>query len=197
MLKRSFLVLALTLWAACSWAQSGDHVEIFGGYSYARYDFTGGALYASGGLSRGWNASLNIKFKPRVGFESDLAGYYQHFGSNSGVCFRFGSSCGSSAYTIMFGPQFSIPLAKFTPYFHVLLGLAHGVTNGTFSNSNFQNNNSFAMAWGGGLDYHLTRHFALRGQTDFLQTHFKSIDNQAPFRYNNNAILSGGLVLRF
>lgn len=138
---------------------------------------------------------MNLKFKPSVGFVSDFAGYYKHLSASNGFCFLGVSSCGSSAYTFMFGPQFSFPLTKVTPYVHVLLGAAHAVQTGTFSE--FTSNNSIAVAFGGGLDYHLTRHFALRGQADFLGTHFTSTDDQDPFRQNVNARISGGLVVKF
>jgi hypothetical protein len=60
------------------------------------------------------------------------------------------------------------------------------------------------MAFGGGLDIGLTRHFAIRAaQVDFIRTNFNSLDalssglatstsnNQNSFRY------SGGVVWRF
>jgi len=51
--------------AVSGWAQSADRVEIFGGYSYAMNDFTGGTLYNSQtSLNRGWNVSANFRLNP-------------------------------------------------------------------------------------------------------------------------------------
>jgi hypothetical protein len=64
--------------------------------------------------------------------------------------------------------------------------------------------NAFAMAFGGGIDIGLSRHFAIRAaQVDFIRTNFNSVDaltsglssgldnHQNSFRY------SGGVVWRF
>jgi hypothetical protein len=52
------------------------------------------------------------------------------------------------------------------------------------------------MALGGGVDYGITHHLGVRGQADYLQTHFTNNDNQVPFD-NNHLRISGGLVVRF
>jgi opacity protein-like surface antigen len=96
----------------------------------------------------------------------------------------------------MFGPQFSFPLPKITPFAHGLFGIAHAIQNGTEPVDPFRGNNSIAVALGGGLDYHLTRHLAVRGQGDYLLTRFTYSDNQLHFT-NNNLRISTGLVVRF
>jgi hypothetical protein len=141
--------------------KSSDRAELFGGYSYAARDFSSGTI-GNGGLKRGWNASLNLKFSRVLGFVSDFGGHYNHQNSG-GVCAGGVASCSSSAYTAM-GPQVSLPLPKITPFAHALFGIAHAIQNGTTPVNPFQGNNSFVAALGGGLDYHLTRHFALRGR---------------------------------
>ena len=191
MLRRWTLISAIIFCAVSSWAQ--DHIEVFGGYSFAARDFSGGTIPAST-LHRGWNASLNLNFYPRLGFVSDVAGYYNHQGA--GTCNGGLTSCSSNVHTVMFGPQFSFPLPKFTPFVHALLGIAHASQNGTEPADPFQGNNSFITALGGGLDYHLTRHFALRAQGDYLLTHFTYSDNQLHFN-NNNGRISAGLVVHF
>ncbi|HEY2471286.1 MAG TPA: hypothetical protein VGI45_26065 [Terracidiphilus sp.] len=57
-------------------------------------------------------------------------------------------------------------------------------------------NDSFLMAFGGGVDYRLPHHFGVRGQADYLRTRFTSGDDQVPFQ-NNNVRLSAGVVFRF
>jgi hypothetical protein len=185
MVRRWLLILAGMLWCASCWAQSTDRVEVFGGYSYIARDISSGAI-GTGGLKLGWNASLSLKFNRLLGFALDFGGHYksQTLSGNSNV------------YTAMFGPQFSFPLPKITPFAHALVGIAHASQNGTHPDNPFQGNNSFVTALGGGLDYHLARHFALRGQADYLLTRFTYSDNQLQFN-NNNARISAGLLVRF
>ena len=185
MVRLWLLILSGMLWCASCWAQSADRAEVFGGYSSIARDISSGSI-GSGGLKLGWNASLNLKFNRLLGLESDFGGYYK----NQNVR---GSS---NVYTAMFGPQFSFPLPKITPFVHVLVGIAHASQNGTHPGNPFQGNNSFVTALGGGLDYHLTRNFALRGQADYLLTRFTYSDNQLQFN-NNNARISAGIVIRF
>jgi hypothetical protein len=193
MLRCWLVVLAVMLSCANGWAQSGDRVEVFGGYSYAARDFSSGTI-GNGGLKLGWNASLNLKYSRLLGFVSDFGGHYNHQNS-AGVCAGGMTSCSSSGYTAMFGPQVSFPLPKITPFSHALFGIAHAIQNGTSPVDPFQGNNAFVAALGGGLDYHHTRHFALRGQGDYLLTRFTYSDNQLHFN-NNNVRISAGLVVR-
>jgi hypothetical protein len=76
----------------------------------------------------------------------------------------------------------------------IIGGLSQGLTSA----------NAFAMAFGGGIDIPVSRHFAIRAaQVDFVRTQFSSLDalstglssstngGQNSFRY------SGGVVFRF
>lgn len=192
--KHWLLTFAVVFGSVGAWAQSSDHVEVFGGYSFAAKDFSGGTLPASS-LNRGWNAAVNLKANRLFGFVADIAGYYNSL-NTPGSCGGTLTSCSSSAYTVMFGPQFSLPLPKFTPFAHALVGVAHANQNGTIPGQPFEGNNSVAAAFGGGVDYHLTRHWALRGEADYLLTRFTYSDNQLHFS-NNNARISAGVVVRF
>ncbi|HLW82838.1 MAG TPA: outer membrane beta-barrel protein [Candidatus Acidoferrales bacterium] len=190
---RSALILMLLLSPARCWAQSANRVEIYGGYSFVNNDFTGGTLYNNQtSLNRGWNASVNLKLNRLSQFVADFGGSYLPLSSDH--CGFGVNSCSSSAYTLMFGPQISFQ-SKLTPFAHVLIGvaLAHQ-SSGTIRS--LVSNHSFVEAFGGGVDYGITRHFGLRAQVDFLQTHFTNGDNQVPFD-NGHFRISGGLVIRF
>jgi len=87
-----------------------------------------------------------------------------------GYCKVTGLPSGTSAHAInyLFGPRVTYRSAgSFTPFAHVLFGGQHfGVSGGGTANS-------FAMALGGGADYRLTEHVALRLiEVDYLYTHF-------------------------
>jgi opacity protein-like surface antigen len=194
MRRRWTSVLALMFLAVGAWAQSANRVEIFGGYSSAENDFTGASLYNSVRLNRGWNASVNFKLNRISQFVADFGGYYLHQNQRSGVCNSGLTSCSSDAHTVMFGPQFSLGLHKFTPFAQALLGTALASQNGI--PPGIQQNHSFILALGGGVDYGFAHHFALRVQADYLRTNFTSGDNQVSFG-NNNSRISAGLAVRF
>jgi hypothetical protein len=187
---RVAFVLALSLLTARIWAQSAERVEIYGGYSYASNEFTGGTLTNNGSLTRGWNVSANVKLNRFSQFVADYGGYYLPL--SSGFCIGV-SSCSSNVHTLMFGPQLSFR-SKVTPFVHALFGVALASQTDPFHN--LASNHSFVMALGGGVDYGITRHFGIRGQADYLQTHFTNNDNQDPF-HNSHVRISGGLVVRF
>jgi|SRR5215469_264457 len=194
---RFMLGLALVFVNVCGWAQSADRIEVFGGYSFASSDFTGGILYnTTANLKRGWNASANFRLNSFAQLVADFGGYYLPLSQAQGFCNFHVSSCSSSVHTLMFGPQLSVAtkLTKLTPFFHGLFGAAFASQNGTFSA--FQSNHSLILAAGGGIDYGLTRLLGVRGQIDYLHTNFSNGDNQVPF-HNERIRISGGLVIRF
>ena len=182
-----FAVLAVLLLPSLVSAQSSSRLEIFGGYSYLNNDYT---LVSHHGLN-GWNASVNFKPRPWLGLVADFSGFYppsQNFGCPS--CNRTGK-----AYTFLFGPQVSLPLHGFTPFAHFLIG--DGRASEHLAEP-LKSNNSFSFAAGGGLDCALSRHFALRGQLDWLHTGIVTTDDQAPTKQrSNSARISTGIVLRF
>ena len=75
---------------------------------------------------------------------------------------------GTAAINYLFGPRVTYRShGSLTPFAHVLFGGQHfGVSGGGTANS-------FAMALGGGADYRMTEHLALRLiEVDYLYTHF-------------------------
>ena len=173
---------------------AGSEIEtratIFGGYSYLRN--------ASNGFG-GWEGQGTFNLTRNLGVTADLSGA-------SLTPFSFsvlGVSAGTSQhlYNYLFVPTVA----------HALFGEAHsslavgvnlpvvgGISTGLTSA------NSFAMAFGGGVDIGLTRHLAIRAvQVDYIRTQFNTIDalaaglssnldnRQNSFRY------STGIVFRF
>lgn len=185
--------LALLLLSANCCGQSARRAEIYGGYSFAVNDFTGGMLYNSDTtLSRGWDVSLNLRLNHISQLVADFGGYYLP----GQFCDSGATSCSSIVNTLMFGPQLSFrpPRSKFTPFVHPLFGVA--LASQTGLPPSLVSNHSLIMALGGGVDRRLTRRFGLRGQADYLRTRFTNGDDQVPFQ-NNNLRLSAGLIVRF
>jgi len=151
-------------------AQNYPKAEVFGGYQYVRLNPGGTNCQGVGGAAAG---NLNDWF----GVVGDF-----------GYCKVTGLPSGTSVHAVnyLFGPRVTYRSAgSFTPFAHVLFGGQHfGGTGGGTANS-------FAMALGGGADYKLTEHVALRLiQVEYLYTHFGGV------RENNARIESGiGLPL--
>ena len=113
-------------------------------------------------------------------------------------------------YNFLFGPTLTGYFGKSSVFGHALFGAAHSSLSAGVNfpivggiSAPLDGANAFAMAFGGGLDIGLSRHFAIRAaQVDFIRTNFNSLDsltglisstsnNQNSFRY------SGGVIWRF
>jgi hypothetical protein len=121
-----------------------DKVELFGGYSYMRFDSS-----PSTNLN-GWELSGQYKVANWLGGVADFGGTY---------------GSGASVHTFLFGPQVSWP-KRISPFAHVLLGGAH------FSSSGLADT-SFSAAIGAGIDSKLAHGISWRViQGDYLTTRF-------------------------
>ncbi len=191
------LLILLLLWTAHAFPQSTPaHVELFGGYTYINPDFT---LVSPNGVN-GWNVSANIKAPHGLGVVADFSGFYSSYTyRQDGQDITFSGQ----AYTFLFGPQYSIQRGRFVPFARFLLGAVH-VTPQSYpggSSNFFRSNNGLSLATGGGLDYYLTHHLALRGQIDWLYTGLTPLGGGDPgvnyIKNRNVARISTGIVFRF
>jgi hypothetical protein len=184
-----FLLIIAVLWASPCWSQtSTPSVQVFGGYSYAQKGF----LYYGGGAN-GWNAAVDINSRKAnwIGFTADFGGYYQNPYPGGHL----------NTWTFLFGPRIFHSVvgdSKVTIFGHALFGGAHnrdtigGGGNTTISAT------SFSWAGGGGVDYRIANHFAMRGAADALYTRFSAGDNQLqPQIADWHARLSVGVVINF
>jgi len=138
------LSFGLFLFALPSRAQS---VDASIGYSYFR-------LGGSGGINQN-GVSGSVAYNPNrwLGIVGDFGGYH---GSAGGVSLN--------TYTYLFGPRVSLRgPSKFTPFAQFLLGGSR-LTAGSGGGSS----NQFAYSFGGGVDYGLLPHLALRPQLDYV-----------------------------
>lgn len=195
MRKTGFVVIALLLFAGLASAQIPTSGNVFFGYSY---ESVSSSAVDVANLSRanlnGWEASLEGKVFPWVGFVADLSG---HYGSPSYQVELGGEASTISVtgheFTALFGPRVSAPIGKFRPFAEALFGAAHITTT---ANTPLQSDiaqpsdTSFAVALGGGLDYRIIKPVAWRFQGDYVETRFFGTTQ-------NNVRLSTGIVLRF
>ena len=195
MRKIGFILFALLLFAGPASAQVPTSGNVFFGYSYE--NVSSSALdFANTTRSNlnGWEASVEGKGFPWVGFVGDVAGHY----GTQGYQFDLGGvltpvNVNAHEITAMFGPRVSASVGKFRPFAEALFGVGHITTTQSASvPDNFvqPSETSFAWALGGGLDYKIIRPIAWRFQGDYLETRYFSTTQ-------NNVRLSTGIVVRF
>jgi outer membrane protein OmpA-like peptidoglycan-associated protein len=165
-------------------------VDLFVGYSYIRFRTDAGTKEAfnTHGLTGALAGNVNRWFSLVADF-----GAYRIKDLPPAVT--------GSAYTYLFGPQFSRRGERWTPFIHALFGAARLAdiqastipTGSAFFNRSFSQN-SFATALGGGLDANINKHVGIRiFQFEYLLTKFTDGgDNK-----QNNLRASAGLVLHF
>jgi outer membrane immunogenic protein len=188
MRKCVYVVLVIMVLALAVPAKAQDDapkVEAFVGYSllHVRVEPGNGTTY--GFNFNGGSGQLAYNFTHMFSFVGDFGGYECN-------CTSHGVTVDTNAYTYLFGPRVSFRPsgARFVPFGQVLFGgarLANGIVSGT-------SENAFALAVGGGVDFNVTRHIAIRPvQLEYLMTKFNdgNNDRQNNFRY------SAGFVFQF
>jgi hypothetical protein len=175
---------SLVLCAAAN-AQVPTSGNVFFGYSYYSTDLSS----LDRANTNGWEASLEGKVVPFLGFVADFDSHYGSQNFQGAVC---GLTCSPTSFNasvtehnFLFGPRVSFSVGKFRPFAEALFGAAHvNVNNGVGSDT------SFATGLGGGLDYKIIRPVAWRFQGDYVQTRFFGTTQ-------NNVRISTGIVFRF
>jgi len=177
--------------------------ELFVGYSYLRAVPT----YADGNRLvwlNGGSTSLAYNFNRHLGLVADFGAY-----TNSEVRFT-GAYTGTvdvdnsntAVLSYLFGPRLSFRNHKqLTPFVQALFGGVHAnqvaLKNCTTNCIVLPKDDSFAMTAGGGLDFRIHRHFALRLiQAEYLMTRFTSYTTGVTGTQNDMR-LSSGIVFRF
>ena len=211
----ALLCLSMLSFAQQETSQVSTRGTVFGGYSllHANNDFSsigsGSGFNFGGNNLNGWEGQGTFNFTRHFGVTADFSGNSQQLAGFSVLGFSAGTQ--QHMYNMLFGPTVTGYFGKSSVFGHALFGAAHaslsaGVSApivGGFS-APLDSANAFAMAFGGGVDIGLSRHFAIRAaQIDFIRTNFNSLDavtsglapstsnNQNSFRY------SGGVVWRF
>jgi outer membrane immunogenic protein len=179
MMRKLFILFGFALLAASvAQAQETRGMEISGQYQYVRvYPGQGAPSSSCQGAGGTFAANLNRW----AGLVADVGG-----------CKVTGLPTGFSAHDInyLFGPRFAYHnYGRVTPYVQVLFGGERATVSATGVGS--ASSNAFAMTFGGGADFKLTRHLAFRAvQFEYLYTHFSGVKQ-------NNLRIQSGLVYRF
>jgi len=186
-MRKVLFIAVLVLVCGCfAVAQDYPKAELFGGFSMVHADTEGTSvtsldLPAGSSIKTwypGWEISGQYNLTKMFGVKADFAGNYGQPVSVPAADIPAGSTALPHArgYTFLFGPVVSFRGDRITPFVHALFGGNHistdafdivEVTGAVPAGSE----TAFAMAFGGGVDVKLTRHFSARlGQFDYLYT---------------------------
>jgi opacity protein-like surface antigen len=204
-------------------AQSSENVStrgtIYGGYSLLHNNNSlgnslGGSLGSSfssnfGGNFNGWEGQGTFNFTRHFGVTADFSGNSKQLAGISFLGFSAGTQ--QHLYNFLFGPTATAYFGKSSVFGHALFGEAHSSLSAGVSvpilggiSAPITSGNAFAMAFGGGVDIGLSKHFAIRAaQLDFIRTNFNSVDALASglssgIGNNQNSLrYSGGVIWRF
>lgn len=164
----TLLFLFVVLASMQSAAQDIPRVQVFGGYSYLRFDSRSFG-FAGGSNLNGYNLAPAFNLTHGLGVVAELSGQY---GSHLNL------------RDIAGGPQFLYPRNNMIFFAHVLIGDARTLVNV----GNGEGNTARVVAVGGGGDLHVSPRFDVRVlQVDYLHTGLFN-------RTQNNFRISTGLV---
>ena len=210
----ALLSLPMLSFAQQETSQVATRGTLFGGYSllHSSNDLgstsIGSSNFNLGGSLGGWEAQGTYNFTRHFGVTADFSGNSKQLAGFSALGFSAGTR--QHMYDMLFGPTVTGYFGKSSVFGHALFGVAlsslnAGVTApivGGFSVP-LDSSNSFAMAFGGGMDIGISRHFAIRAaQVDFIRTNFNTLDSltgltSGTSTSQNNYRYSGGVIWRF
>jgi hypothetical protein len=162
-----------------SFAQEYPKIEIPVGFSFVNVHPDITPITSFNVFGGGGGFVYNVS--PVLGIKADFNGYTQGSGLRQKLTsagYTVGQLQGN-VFTYMFGPQFKKHSGKLQPFVQGLFGAAHSNAYAQIYNvihggkSISSNNNAFAMEFGGGLDFALSKHIQARPvEVDYLYTRF-------------------------
>jgi hypothetical protein len=204
LVRRLTFMVAVTIFVPPLVAQTVGN--LYGGYSFLSNDLhvakqigEAGTPTASGrGNLNGWNVSAEVKVFRWIGAVADFDGSYGSVPIRGFSSFIFNppTHSNTSFYSYLFGPRVSVEVGKFRPFAEALFGVAY--QNVDLDEFQPTTDTHLATAYGGGLDYRLTRRFAWRVEADYVGSRLfprlQPSPNSKPVQ--NNFRFSTGIVFR-
>ena len=187
-----FCVALLMMFAAVALAQNTSRdeypkVEIFAGFSALgenprEINFgTGRSIGRGYATPTGFEISVVRNWTRHIGLKGDFSAHFKN-DADRGLLTICTPTCTTATqdfqlktrvYNFLAGPEFKARNStRFTPFAHVLAGVAHTSANFTTSGPAFniflqRRDTGFAMALGGGLDIRATKRLSFRAQLDY------------------------------
>lgn len=194
----------LLLWAGVPRRAQGQNKEISVNYSYVVYNpaksIADSRDLNGGGGSAGFNFGdyLTLKGEFEAYSTTTVTFHLQPTPNSAGGTFN----TKADMFTYLFGPQVSIPASRKRFFFEGLFGGADtnayaNLFNAAGVTGLKASNNGFAMAMGGGMDFVVAKHIAIRPvQFDYFLTRYEwkpiGINNQSNFRYQAGIVFALG-----
>jgi opacity protein-like surface antigen len=178
------LIAVLSFFGVSAHAQDTPKIDVFAGYSYVRENPSTSGV---GSFSlNGGSASIAYNANSWLSGVADFGGYH-----NGDI---LGTHVDGTLSTYLIGPRVSYRRSdRITPFGEVLFGVARASASVLGASGS---TNAFAMTVGGGVDYKLTDHFAIRPvKVDYLLTRFNEFGSNT--QSQNNLRVSTGIVFRF
>jgi hypothetical protein len=191
-----------------------QRLEVFGDYTHLRYNPTITGLNSRS--LNGGGGGLQLNFLKILALKGDFQGYMSTqtvvdvtapISTPKGIIPIGTYKSNGTMFTYLFGPVVRIPGKHIRPFGELLFGGTHTNLYAQLNNSliagggkidaSGSSQHPFAMAFGGGLDIVVNKHFAVRaGEVDYLMTRFTNIwtntNNQNNFRYLGGAVFTFG-----
>jgi opacity protein-like surface antigen len=197
-MKKLLFVFGLLLTCSFTAKAQADYskLDIFGGYSYVRFQFPEAGFNANGG-----SGQVTYNFNQMIGLTGDFGGYHVASTANNGS---------GTIFSYLFGPKLTLREGKWSPFIQTLFGgswLGAGI-EGCVEESTIRRQgtpcgastsfNSFSMALGGGADYKFTDRISFRVfDVDYLMTRFNAAEIGGTNNTQSNIRISSGVVFNF
>lgn len=155
--------VAFTPFSTLGYEQNVPRLEAFAGFSFLNAGTNG---LASRQNVAGFEGSVAVHVNKWMAGEGDVGGYYKTIQITNVGTYPFRD------YAMMGGPRFNIRKA----FFHALVGIDHlaGSTN-FYQMGGTSSDNSLAGAAGGGVQWNVSRQFAVRTSADYLLSRFEGL----------------------
>ena len=150
---------AFTPFSTFGYEQNVPRLEAFGGLSYMNAGTSG---LTSRQSVIGFEGSVSINVNRWLAGEANFGGYYKTLDIINVATVNYHD------YSAMAGPRFNLHKA----FFHALVGIDHLAGSTNFYAGTNPHDNALAAAVGGGVQWSVTRQFALRTSADYVMSRF-------------------------
>jgi hypothetical protein len=166
----------LALSSSCLFAQKLPEIDLYGGYSYVRFNSP----------SLGFSSYSNLN-----GYSASITA--PHLYEQLGLTFNGSGAYGSelTVYNFLLGPQFTFDRGRIRFFGNALFGKGEAKVQTKTTTRNEIASQGFAAAVGGGVDINIARRIAVRA-IDIDYVHMKTFGNT-----QNTLRISAGVVYQF
>ena len=190
MRKCLLVALLLSVCGVSAWAQDERKTEVFLGYSYLH--FNSGIPTIDKSAAEGMNLDATYYPWRNFGMVADFQWHQKELDFPNNITT-------ARLLSLHGGPRVKLRRGKFEPFANALFGFTHGTVTQD-SPSQTDNQNTFSMKLGGGLDIAAWKRIAVRlGELNYYYTKFSGLTGMfgGTTTSQNSYTYSGGIVIRF